>query len=121
INASMRVYHDKAFSPWIIARGGNDVGSAGKVIISQPRTDPATFEIEYIGQSGYDVYVNNSLVSSGEQVSARTKLMPSRVLSSYENYPELFDAPIVSDPSISSDSATDVNESDGQEVTGLIP
>jgi hypothetical protein len=45
---------------------------------------------------------------------------PSRVLASYQNYPELFDAPYAV-RAVDSDSAIDVNPSDGQEITGIIP
>lgn len=121
INASQRMVASSGYVPWVIARSGNDTGSAGRVVISQPKGEITTFEVEYTGNTNYQVFINGGQTASGTQVSARTKVFPSRIISSYDNYAELFDAPDIADPSISSDSATDINESDGQELTGIIP
>jgi hypothetical protein len=131
INASMRVVDTSisgmsSFRPWLTARGGNDVGKAGRVIVRQPLASKDLFELllpssftDSFGVS-FDVFVNEFRRAAGTQVSAGTKRFPSRILVSYENYPELFDSPTtVLDTE--SDSAIDINSSDGQEITGIIP
>lgn len=130
INASMRMVDTSisgmdSFRPWLTARGGNDVGKAGRVIIRQPYASNDMLELllpsSFIGGGfSFDVFVNEIRRSAGAQVSASTKLFPSRITVSYENYPELFDNP-TSILDTESDSAIDINASDGQEITGIIP
>ncbi len=107
------------FSPWLSARGGNDLAPAGRLIIRRERSDAETFELVPTF-SGYDLFVNSVKRTSGSQISASTKVFPSRILISYENHPEIFDNP-TSVLDNESDSAIDVNPADGQEITGHIP
>ncbi len=107
------------YSPWIISRGGNDVSRAGRLLVRQPRADSGTVEA-VPSFAGYELFVNDIKRSSGDQISARTRIYPSRILVSYENYPEIFDSPTVI-LDTDSDSAIDVNSADGQEITGIIP
>lgn len=124
INASMRMVDTSltgmnAFSPWLMARGGNDLTPAGRLNVRMPRSESLTPELVPTF-SGYDLFVNQIKRSSGVQISASTNLYPSRVLISYENYPEIFDNPTTI-LDTESDSAIDINSADGQEITGIIP
>lgn len=69
---------------------------------------------------GVDTYVNGALTRVGTSSNLVTTRYPSRILASYNNYPEIFDNPWTVDSDFS-DSAVDVNSADGQEITGIIP
>lgn len=107
------------FTPWIIARGGNDVAAAGKLVVRQPRVDDTTIEVVPTF-ANYSMFVNNIARNSGDQISASTAVFNSRILISYENYPEIFDNPTAI-LDTESESALDINSADGQEITGVIP
>ena len=124
INATMRVvdttlpdYDD--FVPWLIARSEGDTG--GQLVVKQPRAEVTTVSLT-LGGSGPARYVNGSLPSPNPTtpVKAVTTRYPSRLLVSYNNYPEIFDNPWTVDTD-QSDSAIDINSADGQEITGVIP
>lgn len=130
INSTMRMVDTsltgyETFIPWMIARGGNDVGKAGRLIVRQPRADSTTLEVQLpssfsgSGQS-FQVFVNDIRRLVDDQISATTRLYPSRILVSYDNYPEIFDNP-TSILDVDSESAIDINSNDGQEITGVIP
>lgn len=124
INASMRMVDIsltgmEEFTPWLMARGGNDLSRAGRLLIRQPRADALSLSIKPTF-SGYELFINSTRRTSGTNTSATTKVMPSRLLISYENYPEIFDNPTTT-LDADSDSAIDVNTSDGQEITMAIP
>jgi hypothetical protein len=109
------------FTPWLTAKGGNDVGKAGRLIVRQPRSDTVTPELELPSSlAGFQVFVNDIRRNASAVIAATTRVYPSRVLVSYENYPEIIDSPI-SVLDTESDSAVDVNPADGQEITGIIP
>ncbi len=124
INAVMRMVDvsltgQESFIPWLVAHGGNDETPAGHIVIRQPRSDSSTPEV-VVTFSGYDLFVNSIRRATGDQVSASTRIYPSRILVSYENYPEIVDNPgAILD--VDSDSAIDINPADGQEITGVIP
>ena len=63
---------------------------------------------------------NGGLVASLSSEATEVKHFPSRLLVSYQNYPEVFDNVGTSTPNFS-DSVIDVNSSDGQEITGILP
>lgn len=124
INASMRMVDTSLsamadFVPWLMSRGGNDLTPGGRLLVRQPRSDDLTIEVVPTF-SGYDLFVNSVKRVSGSSISASTRLFPSRILVSYENYPEIFDNP-TSILDSESDSAIDINSADGQEITGVIP
>lgn len=124
INSSMRMVDTTltgytSFTPWLTTRGGNDLTPAGRLVVRQPRSDGSTFELVPTF-SGYDLFVNSIVRTTGDQISASTRVFPSRILVSYENYPEIFDNP-TSILDVDSDSAIDINSADGQEITGVIP
>lgn len=125
INATMRKVDTgigimSGFTPWLVARGGNDLTQAGRLIVRQPRADSTTPEVRTPAFTGYSLFVNEVRRDASTEISATTRLYPSRLLASYENYPELFDAP-TSVLDSESDSCIDVNPADGQEITGIIP
>jgi hypothetical protein len=117
INCSMRL----TSSPWIIANAGGEY-NVGQLVVRQPRADTSVFEVQLPDLTGatYSLFANNIRRTSEEQVSAFTRLYPSRVIISESNYPELFDNPRAQIDS-QSRSAVDVNAADGQEITGIIP
>lgn len=126
INASMRMADTTLtaqanFVPWIVALGGNDTGESGRVLIRQPRVDSDSFglELDTLG-TNFRVFVNNIERTATTVISSEVELFPSRILIGYENFPEIFDNPTaVLDTD--SDSAVDINPSDGQEVTVAVP
>ena len=125
INSSMvavdvGVTGQEDFVPWLTAGAGNEY-DLGQVIVSQPKHLTTTMEV-LVGShsSGINVYVNNVRRSEGDEVSAVSLLYPSRVVISYENYPELFDGPFAAIDA-ENDSAVDVNSADGEEITGVVP
>jgi hypothetical protein len=127
INATMRVTDATLagqgdFVPWLIARSESDTGN--QLIVKQPRAEAVLPSVEIIGGNvGYTTYVNGSLVAVSGTPTKTTAVVtryPSRILASYNNYPEIFDNPWTVDSDFS-DSAVDVNSADGQEITGIIP
>jgi len=107
------------FRPWLIARSGNDVSRAGRILVRAPQQSDILPSIQATF-TAYDLYVNSLPVETGDNTPASERVYPSRVLISYENNPELFDSPTVI---LDSDSlsAIDINPADGQEITGVIP
>jgi hypothetical protein len=125
INASMRkvditVSGYETFSPWMIGNAGNEFNT-GQLVVRQPRVFDTTLEVELPTLTGaFDVFVNNVRRDGADQASALTRLYPSRIIASYQNYPEIFDNP-TSVIDTESDSVIDVNSADGQEITAIIP
>lgn len=126
INATMRIVDTSltaysSFKPWIVARSESDTG--GQLIVKQPRAEqtvPAvTVTIPNLTPT-VSVYVNSSKVVDGQKTTAAVTKYPSRLAVSYNNYPEIFDNLWTVDED-ASDSIIDVNSSDGQEITGVIP
>jgi hypothetical protein len=123
INAAMRqvdVTLNPTFSPWMIARSGNDLTNAGRLVIKFPHVQSATPSLVPTF-STYLLYVNSVNAPSTVSVLASTRVYPSRILfSAADNYAEVFDSP---DVILDSDSASvlDINSSDGQAITGIIP
>jgi len=64
-------------------------------------------------------YTNGQIIIPAPTPALTTRY-PSRLLVSYNNYPEIFDNPYTVNDDLS-DSAIDINSSDGQEITGVIP
>lgn len=125
INAAMRktntaITGQELFVPWLTAGAGNDF-ELGQVVLRQPLNQEVTPSIVLPALSGaFDVYVNDIRRIGASSSSAVTKIFPSRIVMSYVNFPEIFDRPTTADE-FSSDSVIDINSSDGQEITGIIP
>jgi hypothetical protein len=110
------------WSPWLIAKAGG-LFKKGQIVIESPvgKDIVAWFEPKSIATAGRSyVSINGSRVTTGEIVQSVTPLYPSRIAVSYSNFPEMFDNLRASNPE-ESDSIIDVNSSDGEEITGMIP
>jgi len=124
INASMRVVDlavsgMSTFIPWMTAAAGAEVG-VGRLVVRQDKVFSDTMEVVLPASiSTAQIFVQSLLRTASATVGASTPLFPSRVVASYSNYPELFDDPY--GQAGAGDSAIDVNSSDGQEITGIIP
>lgn len=116
INVTMR---QTTVEPWMIASAGNEFNS-GQLIVRQPRVEDTTIEVKLPTFSGFSIFVNNIKRDSDAQAGALTRLFPSRIVASYQNFPEIFDNPTTQVDS-NSDSAIDINSADGQEITSIIP
>lgn len=125
INTSMRKTDTtltgfENFEPWMTASAGNEFNT-GQLIVKQPRIFSTTLEVLLpVLSSDFDVFVNNLRRTGTTQVSALTRLFPSRIIASYQNYPEIFDNPTAV-LETESDSVIDINSADGQEITAIIP
>lgn len=131
VNASMRmvdrsiesspgIFPFETFTPWVVARAGNEF-SPGQIVLRQPKIESTTMAmvVPSLG-STITQFVNGVKRSAPNVVSASVQVFPSRILVSYENYPEIFDNPTATLAG-ESDSAIDINPADGQEITGIIP
>lgn len=124
INASMRMTDTSnssfgTFVPWLTANAGSEYG-VGRMVVRQPGVFSTSLEV--VLPAAIDtasIFVGGLLKSAAAEVSASSRVFPSRVIISYANYPEIFDNPF-GDPS-ASDSVIDVNSADGQQITGIIP
>lgn len=125
VNATQRktntaISGQETYQPWIIAGAGNDF-ELGQIMFRQPTLQQVTLSVTLPSLSGdFDVYINDIRRTGSSSSSAVTKIFPSRLVMSYINFPEIFDRPTTSDET-SSDSVIDINSSDGQEITGIIP
>ena len=117
VDTSLQVY--SKFQPWIVARSESD--TVGQLLVKQPRVEATLLGMTITTLANVKTYVNGNLISSGgTKVKSLTTRYPSRILASYNNFPEIFDNPwAVNDDA--SDSAVDINSADGQEITGVIP
>lgn len=126
INASMRktdvsLTSFASFKPWMIAAAGNEFG-VGHLQVKQPKAGTLNLGLKLpaLTSNIFNVFVNSIARSGNTIAGALTKQFPSRVLLSYTNFPEIFDAPTAA-LDADSDSAIDVNSADGQEITAVIP
>jgi hypothetical protein len=124
INVSMRktditVSGQESFRPWMIANAGSEY-NFGQMVITQPKAVGTFLELELPSFSGYNTFVNGIKRDSAASISAFTSVFPSRIIVSYNNYPEIMDNP-TSILDTDSASAIDVNPADGQQITGIIP
>lgn len=124
INATMRMVDTSitgmsAFTPWIISRGGNDTAQAGRILVRQPRSDSLALSVTPTF-SGYKLFINSILSTTDTLSFASSKIFASRILISYQNFPEIIDSPFTT-LDTDSDSAIDINSADGQDITGVIP
>lgn len=122
INAAQRVTTaDLGESVWLSAFAGQDLGT-GRIKIVCPAALAVTPEIEVTTPStAVKIYVDGVDFSVSSYLkSFVTKVFPARLVRSYPNYPDLFDAPLATD-AIDSDSIIDVNPADGQAITNVVP
>lgn len=108
------------FSPWLIADAGGDF-ALGSITFRRPINDVTQpVAVMPVSLGNYSLFANNELVSAGETVSFLSQVFGSRVLVSYQNFPEIFDNPLTAVDS-QSDSAIDVNPDDGEDITAVVP
>jgi hypothetical protein len=125
VNATMRMTDttltgQATFVPWITAGAGSNF-AYGQAILKQPKNTGFIPSIEIgSGVTDANYYINDVIAAAVTPVSATTILAPSRVVISYQNFPELFDntETIFQEDS---DSVVDINSADGQEITGVMP
>ncbi len=118
INSTMRkvdLAQYATFTPFMTAQAGNDFGP-GQLVLSAP-TAGLSPTCLFTG-SALDVYIHGVKRTSGTEVALQTRTFPSRLVRSFKNFPEIFDAPYGSSE-LDSDSIIDVNPSDGQEIMGI--
>ena len=125
INSSMRMTDTtlaspdmSTFVPWLSANAGSEYNN-GQIVIRQDKVISTATSMTTPADPTNGKWFVNGLAQAATEVTASTRLFTSRILVSYENYPELFDNPW-GDPSLST-SAIDVNSADGQQITGIIP
>jgi hypothetical protein len=104
-------YQRSLASPWALAT------VSGKTINIVASDAEGTLGITVTPQAvpRIDTYINSVKGLTG---SGSTRVYPSRLLRSYENFPEMFDAPFASS-SLASDAIIDINTADGQEISGI--
>jgi hypothetical protein len=122
INSTMRQCSISGFKPWLFSRSGGDLAKSGNILIRKEFADldGETMSLTLTYGSDITAFVNGVKATTAVANLSQNKSLPSRVLVSYPNYPEAFDAPFTVIDS-NSNSAIDVNSSDGQEITGIIP
>lgn len=123
INATMRMTDTKlsaysSFKPWMIARSESD--TSNQLIVKQPRVEDTLLAVKTTFLSTIATYVNGNQVTGTTVTPASITRYPSRLAVSYDNYPEIFDN-LWAVNADDSDSILDINSSDGQEITGVIP
>ena len=125
INASMRAATAdtggvSGFTPWLSAFGGADQ-PLGQLVVRCPNAEATTPEVVAPSSlAGFRLYVNDVQKSASVQTAFETGLWPSRLVRSFRNYPEVFDAPYAPDQG-TSDAVIDVNPADGQDIVAIIP
>lgn len=114
----------ESFRPWLIARAGNDVGY-GVLQLESPTATTETFRASTYASSlgNWELLVDGQVYdyTNATGPSASELLFPSRVVISYQNYPELFDRPFAYNALLESDSAVDLNPNDGDEIVAIRP
>lgn len=124
INSSMRAVDytlssNLGFIPWITAASGSEY-ALGQIILSQPINSGTPFEALLWAPVGYEIFANSYKLPSTYTIGSEVFRFPSRVLASFENYPEIMDNPLAVVDS-QSRSAIDVNPADGQEINICVP
>jgi hypothetical protein len=119
VNSAQAACSIEGFKPWVVANAGGEFVNAG-IVFETPYASDTTLEILLPGFSDFIVLANDERRVANEQVQARARIYPSRLLISYAQHPELFDSPTVPLDNESL-SAIDINPADGQQITGVIP
>lgn len=125
LNAGMRMTDTtiagyESFMPWYVSDAGGEF-DIGQLTVRQPLNISTGSSVVLPGAFGdYNLFVNSILRGPDEEIGVQTQKFGSRVLASYQNFPEIMDNPTAVVDS-QSDSAVDVNPADGQEITAVIP
>ena len=107
--------------PLFTASSGNDY-NLGQIFIEQPYAGvgDSTITVTNPNATSTNVFMNGILRSNADVVDSDVLLYPSRVMQSYENFPEMFDNPTIKYDG-GSVSVRDVNAQDGQSVASGLP
>ncbi len=119
INSAQAACSVTGFIPWVVANAGGEYRD-NQIVLETPYVTEERLEAVLPIFTDITLFVNGVRVDAGATAQAQVQVFPSRLLVSYPNYPELFDSP-TSFLDTDSDSAIDVNPSDGQQITGVIP
>lgn len=129
INCAMRQLNtnlagQEDFQPWLIADAGGEF-NLGEIRFRKPK-DGTSFAFRF-----RDIKADVSIVYRGLQfkkddiiLESFANVYPSRIVYSYQNYPELFnkvDKQLITNADSDTHLPVDVNAADGQEITGIIP
>jgi len=107
---------DLSYSDWAYAKWGQAIGGNSVEIVDHSSRNLSFHVTKTGGPLGFELFSNGLL--SNNTITGQAAIFPSRLVTSYGNYPESVDNPYALDPNASF-SAIDVNSSDGEEVTGL--
>ena len=118
LNSSMRLTTASSWVPWLNAISG-DVGG-NRIVVYSANSDSSTGEVVLPNFTGYSLFVNSVKRVASASASMVADVRPSRVVMSYNNYPEIFDNPFATNEGLS-DSIIDVSSADGEQITGIIP
>jgi hypothetical protein len=110
------------FKPWIMADAGGDF-PAGQINFVRPREQSEFFAVTlpaFTAESGIKVEYLRQYVTG--TVTAVQRRFPSRIIASYQGFPEMFNraADLSINPQTDELVPIDVNAADGQEITGII-
>ncbi len=119
INSAQAACNTQDFVPWMVANAGGEWRD-NRIVIETPYVTESRLAAILPSFDNVAIYANELRVNAGSKVLAEVQVFPSRILVSYPNYPEIFDAPLAF-LDTDSESAIDINPSDGQEITGVIP
>ena len=102
---------------WGSALFGSTFGTDRLRFTAANSSQELSIEVTPGNSSYFDTYINGVKQTTG---TGQKRLFPSRIIRSYENFPEIFDDPFAESQG-GSDSVIDLNPGDGQEITGLAP
>lgn len=119
INSAQAACLAQNFKPWVVANAGGEYAN-NELVLEVPYVADTTLSASIPAFSNILLFANGVRADAGSEALTQVQLFPSRLLVSYPNYPEVFDAPLAF-LDTDSDSAIDINPSDGQEITGVIP
>ena len=105
---------------WATAVAGEvNSGSLRLEVPGAVSTHPSISFSSY-NQANFLIGVNNTIVSATTPFLLRERSFSSRVIASFRNYPEIFDNP-AGDPLQDNNTILDVDPSNGQAITGIMP
>lgn len=112
----------ETFKPWIMADAGGDF-PAGQINFVRPREQSEFFAVTlptFSEASGIKIEYLRQYVTG--TVTAVQRRFPSRIIASYQGFPEMFNraADLSINPQTDELVPIDVNAADGQEITGII-
>ena len=113
-----------SFRPWIMADSGGEF-DLGELRLRKPK-DGASFgfKMDLTNSSLQIIYTGLQYKAGVVLLESEAPIFPSRVIYSYQNYPELFnkvDQRLITLADEDGILPVDVNAADGQEITGIIP